>query len=378
VSTAGTSTAGPAMGQDLPDPARDRARANAEPGPVGVVSFLASEVALFSTLIVTYVFYLGKDVVGPTPAEALSLPLVLFTTACLLASSATIHRAEKTLGRGNQGGFLRWWMVTIGLGVVFLLGTAYEWYGLIYHHHLTIGRNLFGTTYYTLVGLHALHVTGGVIVMLTVLGLALCRQVTTANRAGGRPGVLVLALCGRRLGGRVYGGLPGGAVASFGVKAHELRPVGFGPRNETRMAGMASESQGTPHPERPAVPESVEMPRPTAAPLVLAVGLALLARRGALRPGVCRRRRRGRRCGPGNLDRPTLAGPGGTSTSPWPSGAPAPTGDGHAGWRGTVARGRARLPPAPAAGRSSHLRRPHRRPRRRVCSCPFPPSSGAW
>ena len=49
-----------------------------------MLSFLVSEVAFFGTLIVTYLFYLGKDVVGPTPAEALSLPLVLCTTACLL------------------------------------------------------------------------------------------------------------------------------------------------------------------------------------------------------------------------------------------------------------------------------------------------------
>ena len=51
---------------------------------------------------------------------------------------------------------------------------------------LTISRNLFGTTYYTLVGLHALHVTAGVTIMLIVLGLALARQVTSANRAGVR------------------------------------------------------------------------------------------------------------------------------------------------------------------------------------------------
>jgi cytochrome c oxidase subunit 3/cytochrome o ubiquinol oxidase subunit 3 len=154
------------------------------PGQWGVVSFLVSEVALFGTLIVTYLFYLGKDVVGPTPAEALSLSLVLCTTACLLASSGTVHVAEKALHQGAQGGFVLWWLATIVLGVLFLGGTAYEWYGLIVHHGLTISRNLFGTTYYTLVGLHALHVTGGVTIMLIVLGLALCRQVTTTNRAG--------------------------------------------------------------------------------------------------------------------------------------------------------------------------------------------------
>src|SRR5438874_6810317 len=161
----------------------------ARPSPLtaqqwGMISFLVSEVALFGTLIVTYVFYLGKDVVGPTPAEALSLSLVLFTTACLLASSGTVHLAERTLRRGNQGGFIRWWLATIVLGGIFLGGTAFEWHDLIHRHHLTISRNLFGTTYYTLVGLHALHVTGGLLVMVIVLGLATRRQVTTANRAG--------------------------------------------------------------------------------------------------------------------------------------------------------------------------------------------------
>jgi cytochrome c oxidase subunit 3/cytochrome o ubiquinol oxidase subunit 3 len=147
-----------------------------------VLSFLVSEVALFGTLIVTYIFYLGRDVVGPTPAKALSLSLVVWTTACLLASSGTVHVAERTLGRGNQSGFRWWWLATIVLGAVFLVGTAFEWYDLIDRYQLTISRNLFGTTYYTLVGLHALHVTGGVTIMLIVLGLALGRQMTTANR----------------------------------------------------------------------------------------------------------------------------------------------------------------------------------------------------
>jgi cytochrome c oxidase subunit 3/cytochrome o ubiquinol oxidase subunit 3 len=148
-----------------------------------MLSFLLSEVAIFTTLIVTYLFYLGKDVVGPTPAVALKLPLVLCTTACLFISSWTIHQAERRLERSGQREFIRWWAATIGLGVLFLLGTAYEWHELIYQHGLTISRNLFGTTYYTLVGLHALHVTGGVITMLIVLGLAAANHVTKAYPA---------------------------------------------------------------------------------------------------------------------------------------------------------------------------------------------------
>ena len=68
-------------------------------------------------------------------------------------------------------------------------GTAYEWYELVHHHHLTISRNLFGTTYYTLVGFHGLHVTGGVITMSVVFMLALGGQV----RHGGAGGVQLIS-----------------------------------------------------------------------------------------------------------------------------------------------------------------------------------------
>jgi cytochrome c oxidase subunit 3 len=150
----------------------------------GMIAFLLSEAALFSTLIVAYITFLGKDTVGPTPREALSLPLVLVTSICLLSSSATIHQAEKNLRQGTQAPFRMWWGLTILLGVVFLLGTGYEWSELISRHGLTISRNLFGSTYYTLVGFHGLHVTIGILSMLTVLGLALRGQVAQANMLG--------------------------------------------------------------------------------------------------------------------------------------------------------------------------------------------------
>jgi len=149
----------------------------------GMITFLVSEVAFFSTLIVTYVIYIGKDVSGPTPA-ILSLPLVVCTTICLLASSGTIHLAEKSLSAGSRSGFFLWWSATIALGVLFLLGTAYEWNDLITHDGLTISRNLFGTTYYTLVGFHALHVTAGVILMSIILALAAGRQITGNHSVG--------------------------------------------------------------------------------------------------------------------------------------------------------------------------------------------------
>src|SRR4051794_6649822 len=135
-----------------------------------MLAFLVSEAAFFSTLLVGYVVYLGKSIVGPTPREVLSLALVTATTACLLASSYTVHRAERALRTGANG-FARWWAATAALGVTFLTGTAFEWYELIVTRGLAPATNLFGTTYFTLVGFHAAHVTAGVVMLLAVLGL---------------------------------------------------------------------------------------------------------------------------------------------------------------------------------------------------------------
>lgn len=169
---------------DLPVPPPISPERMLSPAQWGMVSFLLSEVAFFSTLIAAYVAFMGKDVVGPTPTEALSLPLVIVTTICLLSSSVVIHLAERSLNRGQQRSFCILLAATIALGVSFLVGTAVEWRSLINEHHLTISRNLFGTTYYTLVGFHGLHVTIGVIAMLIVLVLSLGRELTKQPYAG--------------------------------------------------------------------------------------------------------------------------------------------------------------------------------------------------
>ncbi|HEX4149813.1 MAG TPA: heme-copper oxidase subunit III [Pirellulales bacterium] len=150
-------------------------------GQWGMIAFLVSEGALFGTLLMTYATFLGADTAGPAPRDVLSLPLVICTTICLLSSSLTMHLAEKRLqhSHGTSGGlaaFNVWWGITIALGAAFLAGTAYEWRELIERHGLSISRNLFGTTYYTLVGFHAAHVTIGVLAMAIVLGLILGRQ----------------------------------------------------------------------------------------------------------------------------------------------------------------------------------------------------------
>jgi cytochrome c oxidase subunit 3/cytochrome o ubiquinol oxidase subunit 3 len=152
----------------------------------GMASFLLSEVAFFGTLIAVYVAFMGQDVVGPTPAEALTLPIVLISTLCLISSSVVIHAAERALEREEPRMFALFLGGTIALGIAFLVLTGLEWRDLIFDKQLTIGRNLFGTTYYTLVGFHAFHVTAGVITMLIVLALALAREITIKQRTGVR------------------------------------------------------------------------------------------------------------------------------------------------------------------------------------------------
>jgi len=141
-----------------------------------MLAFLASEVAFFSTLIVTYLTLALRDTSGPTPRECLSLGAAIPMTICLLASSVTVHVAARR-GAGPAN-FTLWWGSTIVLGILFLLGTAREWGDLIAEHHLTISRNLFGTCYYTVVGFHALHVSVGVVAMLIVGGLVVRRKMS--------------------------------------------------------------------------------------------------------------------------------------------------------------------------------------------------------
>jgi cytochrome c oxidase subunit 3/cytochrome o ubiquinol oxidase subunit 3 len=134
-------------------------------------SLIAAESAIFTIFVVAYIFYIGQSLSGPTPRQVLHVPI--FNTVCLLSSSLTIHLALSALRAGKGAPFKFWWLLTFALGAVFLVGTGREWYHLIYEEGLTISTNLFGTTYYSLVGLHAFHVTAGLVGLAVVMILAL-------------------------------------------------------------------------------------------------------------------------------------------------------------------------------------------------------------
>ena len=148
-------------------------------GKVAMACLIIAESAIFTIFVVAYLYYIGKSVSGPTPREVLEVPI--FFSTCLISSSLTVHLAARSLEHGKRSAFLGLWLLTIVLGGLFLFGTGTEWHRLIYEHGLTISTNLFGTTYYSLVGLHAFHVTVGMVMLITVLLFGLAGRVGTEH-----------------------------------------------------------------------------------------------------------------------------------------------------------------------------------------------------
>ena len=146
---------------------------------LGVIGLILTESALFTIFVTAYLFYIGKSASGPYPNQVLDLPIL--ATICLLSSSLTVVLAERAFRRGHIRGFKLWWLATILLGLQFLGSTAFEWQRLIFQDHLTIATNLFGTTFYSLVGLHASHVIVGLILLVLVFALSLRGHVTQAH-----------------------------------------------------------------------------------------------------------------------------------------------------------------------------------------------------
>ncbi len=144
-------------------------------GQVGTLLLILAETSFFCVFIVAYLFYIGKSLSGPEPSEVLTRPWL--ATVLLLSSSGTIVWAVRDLEHGRVSNSLSWLFATILLGGAFLGFTAFEWYELIVHDGLTISTNLFSTTYFSLVGFHAAHVTVGLVLMLLILVLGVLGHV---------------------------------------------------------------------------------------------------------------------------------------------------------------------------------------------------------
>ena len=157
-------------------------------GHVAMWCFIAAETAVFTIFVVAYLFYVGKSVAGPRAGDVLSAPIA--ASIGLLSSSLTVHAGVTALRDGRVTAFTGWWLLTLALGAAFLGSTAVEWHRLIYVDGLTVHTNLFGTTYFSLVGLHALHLTVGLAGLAFGSTLALLGLLTPAHAS--RTGVFSL------------------------------------------------------------------------------------------------------------------------------------------------------------------------------------------
>jgi heme/copper-type cytochrome/quinol oxidase subunit 3 len=137
---------------------------------LGVILFIASEATFFGLLIFAYVTYHATRGNGPTAAGVLDPVKTGIFSVFLFSSSATMHQAGSSLRRRNRTAGFFWLMVTLAFGATFLVGQGTEYLHLA-RENVTISRDLFGTTFFTLTGFHGLHVLVGLVLIALVLGL---------------------------------------------------------------------------------------------------------------------------------------------------------------------------------------------------------------
>lgn len=130
--------------------------------------FLASDCMFFGSLIGTYLVYKGRSLVGPMPQEVLNIPLTTVSSFVLLMSSFLMVLALHAMRQNDIPRFRLWTLGVIVFGSIFLGFQVYEFTHFV-HEGLTIQRNLFGTTFFVLTGTHGIHVTVGVLWLLSVL-----------------------------------------------------------------------------------------------------------------------------------------------------------------------------------------------------------------
>ncbi len=138
--------------------------------------FVISEAIFFILLLVCYVVFNTRDTTdGPSAATALNVPRTAVFSVFLLASSLTFWLAEQSLRSGRLPQFRRWLGLTMSLGIVFLGGQAWEYAGLL-SNQITIDSNLFASTFFTVTGFHALHVSAGLVALAVMFWFG-CRGV---------------------------------------------------------------------------------------------------------------------------------------------------------------------------------------------------------
>jgi heme/copper-type cytochrome/quinol oxidase subunit 3 len=149
---------------------------------LGMWTFLASDCMFFGSLIAAYMVSRDRNVKGPYPDELINIPFTSVSTFVLLMSSLAMVLALAGIQAGSMKQFRIWTVATALLGLVFLGGQIYE-FTTFYHEGLTIRKNLFGSSFFTLTGFHGTHVALGVVWLFSMFLASFKRGVVTREKS---------------------------------------------------------------------------------------------------------------------------------------------------------------------------------------------------
>ena len=140
---------------------------------LGMWAFLGSECLLFGGLISTFLLLRAKDmVVGPEVADLYDIPFTSVSSFVLLMSSLTMVLALAGIQRGDHRRARTWLLTTALLGGVFVSGQVYE-FTVFYREGLGFTTNLESTSFYVLTGFHGVHVTIGILMLISLYVMSL-------------------------------------------------------------------------------------------------------------------------------------------------------------------------------------------------------------
>jgi heme/copper-type cytochrome/quinol oxidase subunit 3 len=143
-------------------------------------AFLGSECLFFGSLITTYLLYRSASEGGPGPKDVYDIPYTSVSSFVLLMSSLTMVLALSAIQRGNQPGMRVWLLATAFLGMTFIGGQIFE-FTTFYEEGLALSTSPFGSAFFVLTGFHGAHVTIGILMLLSLVGMNLAGHLGPAD-----------------------------------------------------------------------------------------------------------------------------------------------------------------------------------------------------
>src|SRR3990170_2899071 len=143
---------------------------------LGMWAFLASECLFFGALISSYLLYRTRGPEGQRPGDVYDIPYTSVSSFVLLMSSLTMVLALGAIQRGDHQQLRTWLLATALLGTVFIGGQVYE-FTVFTHEGLNLSSSVAATSFFVLTGFHGMHVTVGILWLLSLIGMSLRGQI---------------------------------------------------------------------------------------------------------------------------------------------------------------------------------------------------------